>query len=68
MNNYFEIIVEEHKKLSAIGFKKRILAGDNTITPMWTNGMSCLHDNRMKKSGMLWTTGDIIGGMMCMGR
>jgi hypothetical protein len=34
MNNYFEIIVEEHKKLSAIGFKKRILAGDNTITPM----------------------------------
>jgi hypothetical protein len=46
------------KKYLRLGSRKRIPTEDNTIGRMWTNGMSYLHETRMKKSGMLRTLGD----------
>jgi hypothetical protein len=67
MNNYFVSHLWSIKNCRHLGSRKRIPAGDNTIMPIWTNGMSCLHEIRMKKSEMLWTTRDIDDGMTSMG-
>jgi hypothetical protein len=49
-----------------LGSRKRIRTGDNIIRRMWTDGMSCLHEIRMKKNGMRRTMGGIDGGLTSM--
>jgi hypothetical protein len=64
MNNYFgSYLWRSITNYLHLGSRKIISTRDNTITPMWTNGMSYLYETQMKKSGMFWIMVDIDGGM-----
>jgi hypothetical protein len=56
--------MEEYKKLFVAWVQEKLPTGDNTIRRMWTYRMSCLHEIRMKNSGMRRTMGGIDGGSM----